>query len=297
MPDLTSLSPILLTGATSHTGRRLAARLLDEGAALRCLVHTPAHREWLPQSPRLEVVFGSADDPAELRLALENVPTVVHLAGHRFAPLLIETLAELGRPFRLVFQSSTRLLSRYPTPVRESVREAERAIKAAPKQIAWTILRPSLIFGGPEDNNLERLARFLRRSRLVPIFGRGRNLVQPLFVWDLVAAHLACLERPISVGRVYNLAGPEALTYRAMVEAVARAAGTRAPVFVPLPPGLSLSAARLFRRIWPASPLNPEMIERFGEDKAFDVEPAQRDLDFEPTALEQALARKFHGQA
>lgn len=296
-PDLSSLSPILLTGATTHTGRRLVRRLLECGATLRCLVHTPEHRDRLPADPHLEIATGSADDPADLRRALAGVATVIHLAGHRFTPALIAALAaEAPREFRLLAQSSTRLLSRFETPTRASVERAEGLVFAAPRTIRWTILRPSMIFGGPEDNNLERVAKALRRSRVFPLIGGGRNLVQPLFVWDLVAAHVAALARPESVGQAYTLAGPEAVTYRAMIEAVARAAGLPRPLFVPLPIGPMRFAARLARGLWRRSPLHPEMVQRFAEDKAFDTAPARRDLGFAPTPLDEALARKFRGE-
>lgn len=296
-PDLSPLSPILLTGATTHTGRRLARRLLECGAALRCLVHTTAHRGRLPEHARLEVVTGSADSPADLHRALGGVATVIHLAGHRFTPGLVAALAsQAPREFRLLVQSSTRLFSRFETPTRASVEHAEGAVCGAPRTVRWTILRPAMIFGGPEDNNLQRVANALRRWRVFPLIGGGRNLVQPLFVWDLVAAHVAALQRPESQGQAYTLAGPEAVAYRAMIEAVARAAGLPRPLFVPLPIAPLLLAARLACGVWRRSPLHPEMVERFAEDKAFDIAPARRDLGFAPTPLDEALARKFRGE-
>ena len=84
---------------------------------------------------------------------------------------------------------------------------------AAPAGVRWTILRSAMIFGGPEDNNLARVAAAVRRWRVFPMFGPGRNLVQPVFVWDLVEALVACLERPEAAGRCYTIAGPEAMTY------------------------------------------------------------------------------------
>ena len=297
MPDFSSISPILLTGGTTGAGRRLAPKLLACGASVRCLAHTPSKRALLPEHPRLEVLFGSADDPDSLREALRGVRTVAHLAGHRFTPLLVRTMGEEERDLRLLVVSSTRLLSRYPTPVRESVRAAEEAVEAAPPSISWTILRPSMIFGGPEDRNMERIAQMLARRRFFPLFGSGRNLVQPLFVRDLVRAHIACLERPETGRRSYTLAGPEAVTFRTLVRAVARASGSKPPLFVPLPRTPCLLAARLLCKIWPRSPLNPEVVQRFGEDKRFDISPARRDLAFDPTPLEKALDLKFRREA
>ena len=301
--------PILLTGSTGHTGRRVAQRLLERGARVRCLVHTRDHESRLPRHDRLEIVHGSAQSAADLAVSLEGINTVIHLAHIRFAPVLIRVLSESLAPAtssssapslpsspsrrRLIAMSSTRMLSRFATDTRDAVRAGEEAITSAPPSIRWTILRPSMIFGGPDDNNLERLATVLRRHRFFPLFGSGRNLVQPIFVWDLVDAIVACLERPATVGRCYTLAGPEPLPFRAMVETVARACGAKPPVFVRLPLGPSLVLARCLRRLWPNSPLDPEAIQRFGENKVFDISKARRDLAFAPTPLAEALERKF----
>ena len=284
---------ILLTGATGHTGQRVAQRLLERGAHLRCLLHTPSHRARLPDSPKVEIIEGSAGSPRDLARAAEGLSTVVHLAHIRFAPALVEALSERVLPARFIVLSSTRLFSSFETPLREAVRRGEKEVMAAPSHIQWTILRPSMIFGGPGDRNIERLARFMRRSPVLPIFGSGANLVQPLFVWDLVDAIVACLERPATVGGVYTLAGPEPMAYRDMVRAVAYASGSRRPFIVRLPLKPSLRFVKALRRIWPGSPLNPEMVERFAEDRSFDISLARRDLGFAPTPFDLALERKF----
>ncbi|HUT22876.1 MAG TPA: NAD(P)H-binding protein [Sumerlaeia bacterium] len=284
---------ILLTGATGHTGQRVAQRLLERGAHLRCLLHTSSHRVRLPDSPKVQIIVGSAASPRDVARAAEGANTVVHLAHIRFAPALIEALSERVLPVRLIALSSTRLFSSFESPARETVQKGEEEVMAAPSHIQWTILRPSMIFGGPSDRNIERLARFMKRSPVLPIFGSGANLVQPLFVWDLVDAIVACLERPATARHTYTLAGPEPMAYRDMVEAVAYASGSRTPLVIPLPLKPSLWFAKALRRIWPGSPLNPEMIERFAEDRSFDISPARRDLDLCPTSFDRALERKF----
>jgi nucleoside-diphosphate-sugar epimerase len=286
-------SRILLTGGTSHTGRRLARRLLERGVFLRCMLHNPSHRHLLPDSSRIEIVQGSAESAGDLARAAEGIRTVLHLAHIRFAGPVIEALSRRTDSIRLVATSSTRLMSNYRTAIRDAVHAGEGIIKSAPPHVQWTVLRPSMIFGGPDDNNIERLARLLRYCPVFPLFGNGQNLVQPLFVWDLVAAIEACLERPETAGHSYVLAGPKPIPYRSMVEAVARASGRRPPFFIRIPRRSAVGLAKLLRRIWARSPLDPEAVRRFGEDRAFNIFAAQRDLGFNPTPFEQALERKF----
>lgn len=262
---------------------------------MRCLVRDAERSDALPDDPRLEIVEGSLDADDDVFAALDGIDTVVHVAHIRFAPALIDIMTETGRQYRLISISSTRLFSRFVTTLREVVREGEEAICQAPPSIRWTILRPSMVFGGTEDNNIERIARFLRRCRLFPIFGSGQNLVQPTFVWDLVDAIEKCLENPRAEERCYTLAGPEPMTYRDMVRAIARAAGLPTPVFVRLPLKPSVFAAQVLSWVWDGLPA--EAVQRFDEDRSFLTTPAERDLGFHPTPFEEALERKFRDNA
>ena len=287
-------STILVTGATGHTGRRLVQRLLDRGAKVRCFVHNPANANRLPHGGDLEIFAGSADNAEDLERAAEGVQAVLHLAHIRYSPYVVEALSKKTYPIRVVATSSTRLMSTFRSPLREVVREGESAFHSAPSNIQWTILRPSMIFGGPDDNNLEKMAKMIEKLPVFPLFGWGRNLVQPIFVYDLIAAIEACLDRPESAGHMYVVAGAEPITYRNMVLQVAEAAGLKRPRFVYLPRRISTFAAQTIRLFWKKFPLDPDAVRRFGEDRSFAIHPAQRDLGFAPIPFREALKKKFN---
>lgn len=287
---------ILLTGGTGHTGKRLAAALLAEGATLRCLIHTPSHQDRLPESPNIEFHFGSASEEKDIAKALEGIDTVFHIAHIRYAEPVIAALEKRyspEKPVRLIAMSSTRVLSRFPSETRSAVAKGEATIRESSAAISWCIVRASMIFGGPEDNNIERLGKQLRKSRFFPLFGAGRNLVQPVFVTDLVRALVACRANAAARSKTYTIAGPEAMPYIMMVRMVAKACGARPPVFVHLPVAPSLMIARVLGKIWPRFPVQPEMIERFAENRSFDISEAQHDLGFRPTAFADALQLKY----
>lgn len=287
---------ILLTGGTSHTGRRLVTALLAEGAALRCLIHTPSHQGRLPESPNIQIHYGSASEEKDISKALDGIDTVFHIAHIRYAEPLINALEKCyspEKPVELIAMSSTRILSRFPSETRSAVARGEATIRESSAAISWCIVRASMIFGGPDDNNIERLGKQLRKSRFFPLFGAGRNLIQPVFVTDLVRALVACRANAAARGKTYTIAGPEPMPYFRMVQMVAQACGARPPVFVHLPVAPSLWAARVLEKICPSSPIHPEMIERFAENRAFDISEAQHDLGYCPTAFAEALKLKY----
>ncbi|MCX7016307.1 MAG: NAD(P)H-binding protein [Candidatus Sumerlaeota bacterium] len=282
---------IFLTGATGHMGSRAARRLVERGRRLRCLVHTPDHRRFLPEG--VEAVEGDVEDVARLAEAMRGAEACLHLAHIRYAPHAVEACRRAGVQ-RLICMSSTRRYTRFDCDSARAVVAGESAVEVS--GLRWTILRPSMIYGGDRDNNIERLIRHFRRTRLFPLVRGGRQLVQPVFVWDVVGAIEAALERPASIGCAYTLAGPEPLTFRQMVDAAARIAGCR-PLFVPVAYPLAFAGAWLAERLLRRSPLTVEQVQRFLEDKAFDLADARKDLGFDPISFETGMWRKQKGQA
>ncbi|HEX6219087.1 MAG TPA: complex I NDUFA9 subunit family protein [Sphingomicrobium sp.] len=87
-----------------------------------------------------------------------------------------------------------------------------------------TIIRPSLVFG-PEDNLTNRFASMASMSQSLPVVAANR-LFQPIYVRDLAKAIVAAALDPAAHGgKTYELGGPEVMTFKALNEAIVRAAG------------------------------------------------------------------------
>ncbi len=147
--------------------------------------------------------------------------------------------------------------------------------------LRWTILRPTMIYGTPGDRNVARLLRLLRRSPVVVVPGGGHRLQQPVHVDDLASAVVAALESSVAAHHAYELAGPEPLTFRQLIDEAGAAIGRR-PRVVSTPLGPTLAAVRAYERVARRPRIRAEQLERLGEDKAFDIEPARAALGFDP---------------
>ncbi|MHC4141134.1 MAG: NAD(P)H-binding protein, partial [Planctomycetota bacterium] len=79
--------PVCLTGATGYIGGRLAARLLERGHRLRCLVRDASKLKARPwsASPDVEVVECDLDDPEALAQALTGVGSAFYLVHSMMA--------------------------------------------------------------------------------------------------------------------------------------------------------------------------------------------------------------------
>jgi NADH dehydrogenase len=110
---------------------------------------------------------------------------------------------------------------------------AEQHVRAAPAALAWTILRPSVIFGA-HDSLLNRFAQLLPLSDGWIPLARAETRFAPVWVSDVAAAFERALIDPATIGGSFDLGGPETLTLRELVELAGKLSGTPAKV-IPLP--------------------------------------------------------------
>jgi len=281
-------SAIVVTGATGFTGpfavRALVARF--PGVPVRCLVRPGSARQALDGLP---VTFAAGDlrDGASLDRAFAGCDTLVHVAslGFDWVDPLFDAVARSALR-RGVFVSTTAILTRLPVRSRPMREHGEARVRSS--GLAWTILRPTMIYGTPGDRNIARLIRFVRRSPVVPVIAADA-LQQPVHVEDVAAAIAAAIATPATIERTYELSGAAPVTFEALVRQTVAATGRRRWVvrlpFWPVRAGVMLYNA-LVRR----PRVSLEQVERLREDKAFHHDAATRDFGYRPRAFADGVA-------
>jgi nucleoside-diphosphate-sugar epimerase len=222
--------------------------------------------------------------------AIPPAPAAIHIAPLWHAPPLVEVLAARGLRRLIAFGSTSRFTKQRSADAGERdlarrLADAEDSLRAACERhgIAWTVFRPTLIYGGGGDRNLSAIAGWARRLGFVMIAGSGRGLRQPVHADDLAAACVRALDTPATHGRIYDLGGATVLTYRAMAKAVCRASGGARVVGVPS--GLLRAAFRLASVLPRERQVTASMVDRMEQDLTADHGPAQRDFGYAPRAF------------
>ena len=104
--------------------------------------------------------------------------------------------------------------------------DGERIVRAS--GLDWTIFRPSVVFG-PDDHFLNLFAQMQQMAPVVPL-ACAQARFQPVFVQDVVQAFLNAMVNPATIGRGYELGGPQVYTLEELVRFAGRASGHPRPV-------------------------------------------------------------------
>ncbi|MHC4862262.1 MAG: SDR family oxidoreductase [Planctomycetota bacterium] len=240
---------IVVTGAFGYSGSYIARRLLDRGARVRTLTNSPQRRN--PFDGRVEARRLDFDRPRRLVDSLRGGTALVNTYWVRFnhdrfrhADAVENTIAlfraarEAGVP-RIVHVSITNPSEGSPFEYFRGKARLERALRET--GIPHTILRPAVLFGG-EDILVNNIAWTLRRFPVFGVFGDGEYGIEPIHVDDM--ARLAVEESLTEGSRMIDAVGPEAFTYRGLVEAIGRIIGRPRPI-LPLPPAAGYLLGRL----------------------------------------------------
>lgn len=287
MNQLNNCSAVV-TGATNQIGFFLLPRLQAAGFSM-----TAVSRKAVGSHLSNHQLKWQSVDLLIEPLIIEQPVWLFHLAPLPLLPSLLARLSTISS-FKTIYLkkliafSSTSCFTKANSPdpkervvaMELSVAEQEVIAWCQAHQVAWVILRPTLIYGCGRDNNVSFIARFIRRFGFFPVLGAGSGLRQPVHADDLALACLQVAHSTRTINRAYNLSGGETLSYREMVAAIFAQLG-KSPQIFSLPPRLYQVLA-LSRWLPFILSVSPTMITRMNQNLCFEHEAATRDFGYQP---------------
>ncbi|MFJ3205998.1 SDR family oxidoreductase [Streptomyces sp. NPDC086989] len=209
---------IVVTGATGNVGGPLTRTLAEAGEQV-----TAVSRSAAPVPDGVRHLAADLAEPAGLEPALAGAKALfLLLSGDLHGPGTgpAELIARAGAAGvrRVVLLSTQGVATRPFGATRVAMRALEDVVRESGME--WAILRP----GGFASNALW-WAGSIRAQRVVaaPFGDVGVPVIDPMDIAEVAAA---CLREDRHVGGVYELTGPEVITPRRQVQAIADALGS-----------------------------------------------------------------------
>jgi nucleoside-diphosphate-sugar epimerase len=277
----------LLFGATGQIGEPLLARLRADGWRV-----TAVSRELHRDGPGLSWRHGGFDAVPDLPAHVDAIVSAGPLDA--FSHWYARAGVEAGRV--VAFGSTSVVVKQHSVDPDErdvaqrlQLAEDRLAAAAAERGTAFTVLRPTLVYGAGRDATLSRIARVAHRLRAFPLPRRAKGLRQPVHVDDLADAAVDAIGAAAARDRVFDLPGGETLAYRDMVHRVLRVLEPPAHL-VELPLPMFELALRMAQSRGIATGFGDAAVERMRRDLVFDAAPARAAFAYAPRAFTPAAS-------
>jgi uncharacterized protein YbjT (DUF2867 family) len=234
---------VLVTGATGYVGGRLVPEMLDAGHEVRCLARSPAKLDGRAWSDRVEVVRGDVGDREAMLAAMDGIDAAYYLvhsmgateefaARDRVAAATFRDAAADRGLSQIVYLgglgSDDSRLSEHLTS-RHDVGEV-----LADGPVPVTELRAAVVIGsGSASFEMLRHLTDVLPVMVTPRWVRTR--CQPIAIRDVLAYLVGVLGNARACGRVFEIGGPDVVTYEEMMQLYADVAGLPSRVVVRVP--------------------------------------------------------------
>jgi nucleoside-diphosphate-sugar epimerase len=314
---------ILVTGGTGFTGRALVKRLIAEGHEVVALDYKEGLKTGELRDMGAEVVIGSVTDKATIKKCMKNVEIVHHLAA---------AFREMNVPdsyYREVNVGGTRnaLEAAYnenvkkfiycstcgvhgniddppgdeDAPIQPADYYQQTKYEAEPivhefykKGMKTVILRPAAIYGPGDPERFFMIFKRVAGGRF-PMFGNGKTYYHPLYIDNLIDAHMLSMEDGKGDGKAYLIADEDYIEIEELVKKVADAMNVQ--VSIPHFPVMPLVVAghiceKMCKPFGITPPIFPRRVDWYRQNRAFKIDKAKRDLGYQPRIdLDEGLRR------
>ena len=262
---------ITIFGGSGFVGRHVVRALAERHYRIRVAVRRPdlaGHLQPLGRVGQVHAVQANLRYADSIASAVRGASIVINLTGilyergkQRFsavhtygAEAVAQAAAAQGA--QLVHMSAIGADPASPSLYARSKAAGEAAVfKAMPDA---TVFRPSIVFG-PEDDFFNRFAAMARLSPVLPLIGGGQTRFQPVFCGDVAEAVGKAIDGIANPGTVYELGGPEVLTFEELMK-IMLATIERRRLLVPLPFGIARLQAKVLQFL-PTPLLTPDQVE------------------------------------
>jgi NADH dehydrogenase len=304
---LANLPPLVTVfGGSGFVGRHVVRALAKRGYRIRVAVRRPdlaGFLQPLGNVGQISFVQANLRYRQSVERAVEGSDCVINCVG-----ILFETgrntfdavqdfgaraVAEAAKnaKARLIHISAIGADEKSESSYARSKGRAETAVLSIKKDAV--IFRPSIVFG-PEDSFFNKFADMARFSPVLPVISGGKTKLQPVYVEDVAEAVARAADGKALPGKIYELGGPEVLSFRECLETMLKVTARKNPL-VSMPAGIASligSIASLIPFVSP--PITPDQVRLLKYDnvvspKAEKEERTLKGLGVTPTMATSVL--------
>jgi len=288
---------ILLTGATGFIGIHLVRLLIKEKMDFCCLVRNNSDTSLLDKL-NVKIIKGNLKDQNFLNNAFKGMEQVIHLAGVTNGSIEKINNSNVNLTKKIINASTNNnvkkiiFISSIATIMGKSTYglsklKAEKLIEKS--NINYLIFRCSVIYGQGDDKNISSLIKLIRYSKIIPILGDGKYLIQPIYVEDVVSIIVKAIQSHVR-NKIYYLSSNSIISFNDAIDVLCKEMNVkRFKIHIPL--SLIKFLAKFYIKIIKDSDLPIKQILDIDKQTAVDISKTEKDFGFSPIGFRNGIKK------
>ena len=295
---------VALFGGTGFVGKYITEELLKNNHDPHLLVR-PGSEYKVFQPDKCKVNIGDIGDLKTIELTVKDTDAVIYNIG------IIRQFPKKGITFEAIhFEGAKHCIDiaknfgikrfilmsangvKYDGTMYQSTKYlADQYLRNT--DLHWTIFRPSLIFGDPNDK--KEFCSQLRDDMLnlplpAPLFYKGiipinvgQFTMSPIHIKDVASIFVKALDMEKTIGKIYELGGPEIYNWIELIDIISAASGKK-KWKIPAPVTPIKLAASIFER-FPFFPITKDQLTMLLEGNTCDSTSTFKDFEVDPISF------------
>lgn len=292
---------VLVTGITGKSGTWFLKRLIEEKENLketkfRVIVRNSSNVELIDSSGlHIEKAYGDLNDTYFVEKSMENISTVLHIAGiHTSLKVIVAAINNSVK--RLILVHTTGIYSKYKTASAEYIeieKHIEEIIANSHINIDMTILRPTMIYGSIADGNVSVFIKMADKLRFFPVINHAKYPLQPVYEKDLGDAYYQVLVNADSTrNKNYILSGKEPILLIDMLKIIGNYLKKK-NTFISVPFLIAYIGAYILYLLTIGKVDYREKVQRLIEPRVFPYTEASLDFGYSPVNFKEGVKNEI----
>lgn len=290
---------IILTGATGRTGTGQSFLKLLQKKRYRGKIII------LTRKPNIHILFKKYFlDIKILSCDLNNIHKVInipffnesiflHIAGINYSKKVLRFCLLNNISWLISVHTSGKFSSHNPQS--KYYIDTDNFLKKYRSKIGVTLLYPTMIYGSYEDGNIHKLVKFLKKLLFfIPIIGKGKNLIQPVFFEDLSDAYFKIIiNKRKTFNKEYILAGKAPIKYIDVIQEILLLLKKKYFFFIKIPFFMIIFFVNSLSIFGRKNSFHL-MLLRMKENKIFSINEAKNDFNYDPRNFYDGIKLAFN---
>ena len=297
---------ILITGANGFIGKRTVEKFLENGFSVKALVRDDGFCRLKPDK-NLSVIRVDICDYDKLKKGVGTVDVVVHLAANKYHPKKSFEVSISGannlvhlikdgrvRSRRIINISSQSTKIKWQGVYGKSKSKSDEIIMGD-KDVLWTTLKPSLVYGEDKNTIFKTIANFALGLPFIPVIGNGKWVLFPIDVDDLAKMIVNTVNNMNTIKKVYDIGCEKGIKFNDMVNLIQKELGVN-KMIINVPVWVGLPGVWLATKIIPSLPVSVDNVLGSNQNTYCLPKKAIKELSLVPLTPKEGI-RKYLGRS